>query len=121
MVYGFQPNTPLDINLLLLPHRTSKFALNFSSYMRDINEECKWCLAIHTDANAISENARYKDRQYNVGDIVLISLRLKQFPPQSFTKFHAPRVGCYKVSKRLGTNAYIIDLPPDLVLAQFLI
>ena len=39
VVYGFQPNTPLDVNPLPHPPRASEVALDFSSYMRNIHEE----------------------------------------------------------------------------------
>ena len=45
--------------------------------------------------------------------MVLVRLRLKHFPPGSFTKFHACRAGPFQVTKKLGSNAYVIDLPSD--------
>ncbi|KAL6351054.1 hypothetical protein AAG906_031640 [Vitis piasezkii] len=66
------PNTPLDVNSLPF-------------YMRDIHEECKRRLTIHTNSYAL-ENAK---RAISSG---------------SFTKLH-------KVTKKLGTNAYVIELP----------
>jgi hypothetical protein len=41
VVYGFRPNTSLDINSLPLPPRPNKATLDFSSYIRDVHEECK--------------------------------------------------------------------------------
>lgn len=43
LVYGFRPNTLLNINSLPLPHRPSEAALDFSRYIRDIHEEFKRC------------------------------------------------------------------------------
>lgn len=60
-----------------------------------------------------SANTRRKDRQFDIGDMVLIRLRPECFPPGSFTKLHARRAGPFKVAKRLGPNAYVIELPPD--------
>ena len=45
--------------------------------------------------------------------MVLIRLRLERFPQGSFTKLHARRAGPFKVIKKIGPNAYIIDLPSD--------
>ena len=89
VVYGFRPSTPLDVNSLPLPPRPSEVALDFSSYMRAIPEECKRHLTIHTNSYAASANAKHKDRQFNEGDMVLVHLRLERFPPGSFTKLHA--------------------------------
>ncbi|KAG6788910.1 hypothetical protein POTOM_004988 [Populus tomentosa] len=47
------------------------------------------------------------------GDMVLVRLRPERFPPESFTKLHARRAGPFQVTKKLGSNAYVIDLPAD--------
>ncbi|KAA8516297.1 hypothetical protein F0562_016590 [Nyssa sinensis] len=60
-----------------------------------------------------SANAKRKDRQFTEGDMVLVRLRPERFPPGSFTKLHARRAGPFRVTKKLGTNAYVIDLPSD--------
>ena len=75
VVYGFRPSTPLDVNSLPLPPRPSEAALDFSSYMRDIHEECKRRLTIHTNSYATSANAKRKYRKFNEGDMVLVRLR----------------------------------------------
>ncbi|KAH7549905.1 hypothetical protein JRO89_XS13G0103300 [Xanthoceras sorbifolium] len=46
-----------------------------------------------------------------VGDQVLIRLRSERFPPGSFTKLHARRAGPFPILKKLGPNAYLVDLP----------
>lgn len=45
--------------------------------------------------------------------MVLIRLRPELFPLGSFTELHVRRVGPFRVAKKLGTNAYVIELPPD--------
>ncbi|KAL6315687.1 hypothetical protein AAG906_005779 [Vitis piasezkii] len=76
-----RPSTPLDVNSLPLLPRPT------------------------------SANAKHKDRQFNEGDMVLVRLRLERFPSGSFTKLHARRAGPFRVTKKLGTNAYVIELP----------
>jgi hypothetical protein len=58
-------------------------------------------------------NAKGKDRKFNTGDMVLVRLRPERFPSGSFTKLHARRAGPFQVTKKLGANAYIIDLPSN--------
>lgn len=45
--------------------------------------------------------------------MVLVLLRPERFPPGSFTKLHARRAGPFQVTKKVGSNAYVIDLPSD--------
>lgn len=113
VVYGFRPSTPLDINALPLLPRPSEAVLDFSNYMRDVYDECKCRLTFHMNSYVALANARRKDRQFNDGDIVLIRLRPEHFPLGSFTKLHACREGPFRVTKKLGTNAYVIKLPSD--------
>ncbi|KAF5448338.1 hypothetical protein F2P56_028883 [Juglans regia] len=82
MVYGFRPNTPMDLHSLTLPSRPSEAALDFSSYMKDIHDEVKRCLTLSTEAYSTFANTRQKDRQF-------------------------------QVIKKLGPNAYVIELPAD--------
>ncbi|KAG6738607.1 hypothetical protein POTOM_058227 [Populus tomentosa] len=96
-----------------LPTEPSEAALDFSSYMRDVHEECKRRLTTHTNSYAAVANAKRKDRQFNTGDMVLVRLRPERFPPGSFSKLHARRAGPFQVTKKLGSNAYVIALPSD--------
>ena len=43
--------------------------------------------------------------------MVLVRLKPERFPPDSFTSLHARRTGPFQVTKKLGNNAYVIDLP----------
>jgi hypothetical protein len=81
--------------------------------MRDVHEECKQRLTTHTNSYAAVANAKRKDRQFNTGDMVLVRLHPERFPPRSFTKLHARRAGPLQVTKKLGSNAYVIALPSD--------
>ncbi|KAA8515182.1 hypothetical protein F0562_018361 [Nyssa sinensis] len=112
LFYGRLPKVDNSKNLIL-SSRPSEAALDFSSYMRDVHDECKRRLTFHTISYAASANAKRKDRQFTEGDMVLVHLRPERFPPGSFTKLHACRAGPFRVTKKLGTNAYVIDLPSD--------
>ncbi|KAG6735951.1 hypothetical protein POTOM_061363 [Populus tomentosa] len=57
------------------------------------------------------------DKQFEVGDQVLIRLRSERFPPGSYNKLHARRAGPFTVLKKLGPNAYVIDLPPSYAIS----
>lgn len=44
----------------------------------------------------------------------MVRIRPERFPKHSFKKLFARACGPYRILKRLGSNAYLIDLPPDL-------
>ena len=113
VVYGIRPNSPLDINTLPLPPRPSEVSLDFSSYMHHLHEGCKRRLIISTNSYATVANSKRKARQFYEGDMVLVRLRPERFPPGSFSKLHARRAGPFKITKKLGTNAYVVELPSE--------
>ncbi|KAL5828026.1 hypothetical protein ACOSQ3_019858 [Xanthoceras sorbifolium] len=58
-------------------------------------------------------NLKRRDVQFAKGDQVMVRLRPERFSPRSFTKLHPRRVGPFSVLKKLGSNAYVIDLPRE--------
>ena len=44
----------------------------------------------------------------------MIRLRPEWFPPGTIKNFHAHRARPFKIIKRVGSNAYVLELPPDL-------
>ena len=44
----------------------------------------------------------------------MIRLRLERFPPGTVRKLHACGAGPFKVIKKIGTNAYVLELSPEL-------
>ena len=44
----------------------------------------------------------------------MIKLNPERFPPGTFKKLHARSAGPFKILKKIGSNAYILELPSDL-------
>ncbi|KAF8390371.1 hypothetical protein HHK36_024896 [Tetracentron sinense] len=52
--------------------------------------------------------------QFKEGDMVMARLRPKRFSTGTYHKVHSKNVGPYHVLKRLGENAYLLELLPDV-------
>ncbi|KAI9160042.1 hypothetical protein LWI28_004531 [Acer negundo] len=113
IVYGFNPRTPLEVSPLPLPTRVSEAGMDFSSYITTLHDDIRKRIATNTEEYATHANLRMKNVQFNVGDQVLIRLHPERFSPGSFTKLHARRAGPFPILKKLGSNAYLIDLPVE--------
>ena len=50
---------------------------------------------------------------FNIGDYMIVQIRLKQFSLGIVKKLHARSAGPSQILKKLSDNAYIIDLPQD--------
>ena len=44
----------------------------------------------------------------------MIRLRPERFPPGTVRKLHARGAGPFRVVKRVGSNAYVLELPSEL-------
>ena len=52
--------------------------------------------------------------QFQEGDLVMVCLRPKRFHPSTYQKLQAKKAGPFRVLKRLGENAYLLEFPSNL-------
>ena len=53
-------------------------------------------------------------KEFCEGDYVMIRLNPERFPPRTIKKLHAREAGPFKIIKKIGPNAYVLELPPDM-------
>jgi len=57
-------------------------------------------------------NSRKRVKEFVEGDYVMIRLRPEWFPLGTVKKLYARGAGPFKVIKKVGPNAYVLELPP---------
>jgi hypothetical protein len=114
VVTGIQPRTPMDLVPLPLPPRVSEGAADFLRHIHDIHEEVRKKIVLSAERYKLRVDVHRRDIEFHPGDLVLINLRPERFTKGSLHKLHSRRAGSFPILKRLGSNAYLIDLPSHL-------
>ena len=54
-----------------------------------------------------------RTKKFNEGDFMIIELRPERFSPDTMKKLNAQRARSFKIIKKIGPNAYVLELPSD--------
>jgi hypothetical protein len=110
IVYGFNPQSPLDLISLPLEVKCSTDGKAKAEQVRRIHAKAKENIEKRTEQYQKHANKGRKELIFEEGDLVWIYLRKDRFPQERKSKL-LPRVdGPFEVIKRINNNAYQIDL-----------
>ena len=59
-------------------------------------------------------NSHKKIKEFYEGDYMMVRLKLERFPPKTMKKLHARGAGSFRIIKKIGPNANVLELPSDL-------
>ena len=113
IVYGFNPNTAIDILPLPLHERVNMDFDKRISYMTKLHESTRATLEKHNEHQAAKMNKSKKRLVFQEGDLVWLHLRKDRFPNERNSKLKPRGDGPFKIIKRINDNAYKLDLPKD--------
>ena len=117
IVYTKVPNSVVD--LIELPKTTkNKTAEQLVEHVHRLHQEVKKKLE--------ESNAKYKaaadkhpsEKLFKEGDLVMIHLSKHHYPAGMYHKLQAKKICPFPIKKKLGDNAYIIDLPDHLKISK---
>lgn len=118
IVYGFNPDTALDLLPLPLQERTNMDFDKRIDYMKKLHASTRATLEKHYDPHAAKMNKSKKAKVFQEGGLVWLHLRKDRFPNERDSKLKPRGDEPFKILKRINNNAYKIDLPQSKYLVH---
>jgi hypothetical protein len=113
VVYGQNPISPLDLTPLPVTHHFSGDAEERVKDIKRLHEQVQSKIMQQNERYQKSANKHRRHVEFKEGDLVWVHLRKDRFPPGKFGKLKPRADGPFKVLKRIGENAYKIELPDN--------
>ncbi|BFG21902.1 hypothetical protein CerSpe_081760 [Prunus speciosa] len=113
-VYGRSPSSPIDLIPLPVENRFSGDANDMVDHIKKVHERVSLRLKESNTKYKESADKHRRYREFQEGDLVWINLRKERFPRGKYGKLHDRGGGPYKIVKRAGQNAYVLELPNDI-------
>ncbi|EOY16837.1 Uncharacterized protein TCM_035725 [Theobroma cacao] len=118
VAYGLKPQHVLDLVPLPQEARVSNEGELFADHIRKIHEEVKAALKASNAEYSFTANQHRRKQEFEEGDQVLVHLRQERFPKGTYHKLKSRKFGPCKVLKKISSNAYLIELPPELQISH---
>ena len=87
--------------------------IQVARHIHDLYNEIRKKIQVSNYQYKIHADTHQRHAEFQVGDYVMIRIRPKWFPFRTVKKLQACSAGPFKVLKRIGRNAYVVDLPHD--------
>lgn len=114
VIYGRKPHQVLDLLPLKDQTRISMDAEEFAAHIKSTHAQVREHLKEVSKRYKLSVDAHRRDKEFQEGDLVMVYLRKERFPASSYNKLKQRKFGPCPVLKKLGPNAYRLELPQGL-------
>ncbi|WZZ15735.1 hypothetical protein YC2023_108824 [Brassica napus] len=118
IVYGFQPETPLDFTELPSSMYRSRDGAAKAEFVKNMHLKVKERI----EAKAAKVKAKYDQKRKEIlfepGDLVWLHMRPERFPEARKSKLSPRGTGPFRILKKINDNAYILDLPAEFKISH---
>ena len=113
IIHGYKPKRPIDLILLPSHARVSESVESYAQHIKELHKEISKKIQMSNEVYRHMANSRKRTKEFNKGDSIMIKLRLERFSLETMKKLYARRAGPFKIIKKIGPNAYVLELPSD--------
>jgi hypothetical protein len=113
VVYGYKARKPLDLLPMSPKVCMSESAEAFARHVHDLHKDINNHIHSSNTRYKVQADSRRRHLEFAVGDYVMIRIRPKRFSLGIVKKLQARNASPFKVLKRIGFNAYVIELLSD--------
>ena len=114
IVTGYHPRRPMDLIPLPTESRPSEHTESFAHFIHDLHAEICRKINLSNMQYKTSADIHRRFQEFSEGDMVMVRVRPERFPRGGQRKLLPRSTGPYRVVRRVGSNAYVLDLPSDL-------
>ena len=109
----------VDVPLPLHMH-VSEPIENFVEHIHDLHVEIRRKISLRNKEYKLAADVHRRSKEFNVGDYVIVRIHPEKIPKTFLKKLYAIAMGPYSIIRKLGFNAYILDLPNDMDISHVL-
>lgn len=88
--------------------------------MRELHAEVRQNIALCNENYKLAADAHRQHVGFQENDYVMVRVSPEHFTKHFSKKLHARTTGPFGILKKLGSNAYLLDLPPHLTISPAL-
>ncbi|KAF8090857.1 hypothetical protein N665_0463s0016 [Sinapis alba] len=114
VVYGFQPETPLDLAELPNPMYCNRDGASKAEFVKNLHRKVKERLEEKANKVKAKLDQKRKEVLFKPGDLVWLHMRPERFPKERKSKLSPRGTGPFRVLEKINDNAYKLELPGEL-------
>ncbi|PRQ29559.1 putative nucleotidyltransferase, Ribonuclease H [Rosa chinensis] len=113
-VYGHKLKAPIDLIPMTVSHRPSQSANEFASHIHELHAKINRRINRSNEQYKKAADVHRAFKEFSAGDFVMVRVRPERFSKGKAKKLQARSIGPFKVLQKVGTNAYVLELPPEM-------